>query len=75
VWLSQSMTTLVTSSKSFAQMHAGIFLFNCIHYICRYVLTRWVEKMIPLRRLTTIVMPHRGAKAELRKQPTQTRRK
>lgn len=30
------------------------------------MLTRWVEKMIPLRRLTTIVMPHRGTRASLR---------
>jgi len=30
------------------------------------VLTRWVEKMVPLRRLTTIVMPHRGKRATLR---------
>ena len=32
----------------------------------KYVLTRWVEKMIPLRRLTTIIMPHRGPRASLR---------
>ena len=32
----------------------------------RYVLTRWVEKMIPLRRLTTIVLPYRGPRASLR---------
>ncbi len=32
----------------------------------RYVLTRWVEKLIPLRRLTTLVMPHRGPRASLR---------
>jgi hypothetical protein len=32
----------------------------------RYVLTKWVEKLVPLRRLTTIVMPHRGARAALR---------
>ncbi len=30
------------------------------------MLTRWVEKMVPLRRLTTIVMPHRGPRASLR---------
>ncbi len=30
------------------------------------MLTRWVEKLIPLRRLTTIVMPHRGPRASLR---------
>ena len=30
------------------------------------MLTRWVEKMVPLRRLTTIVMPHRGKRATLR---------
>ncbi len=30
------------------------------------VLTRWVEKLIPLRRLTTIIMPHRGPSAGLR---------
>jgi hypothetical protein len=36
----------------------------------KYFLTRWVEKHIPLRRLTTIIMPHRGAYAALRpKQP------
>jgi hypothetical protein len=29
-------------------------------------LTRWVEKLIPIRRLTTIVMPHRGSHASLR---------
>ena len=34
--------------------------------INRYVLTRWVEKLIPLRRLTTIAMPHRGPRASLR---------
>jgi hypothetical protein len=32
----------------------------------RYVLTKRVEKLIPLRRLTTIVMPHRGPRASLR---------
>lgn len=32
----------------------------------RYVLTRRVEKLIPLRRMTTIVMPHRGPRASLR---------
>ncbi len=32
----------------------------------RYVLTRRVEKIVPLRRLTTIVMPHRGPMASLR---------
>ncbi len=32
----------------------------------RYVLTRRVKKLIPLRRLTTIVMPHRAARASLR---------
>ena len=30
------------------------------------MLTRWVEKMVPLRRLTTIVMPHRGPRASRR---------
>jgi hypothetical protein len=35
----------------------------------KYVLTRWVEKLVPLRRLTTIIMLHRGAYAALR--PTQ----
>ena len=34
--------------------------------INRYVLTRWVERLIPLRRLTTIAMPHRGPRASLR---------
>ena len=32
----------------------------------KYVLTRRVEKTVPLRRLTTILMPHRGARASLR---------
>ena len=32
----------------------------------KYVLTKWVEKLIPLRRLTTIAMPHRGPRASLR---------
>jgi hypothetical protein len=32
----------------------------------KYLLTRWVEKIIPLRRLTTIIMPHRGPAAGLR---------
>ncbi len=32
----------------------------------KYVLTRWVEKLVPLRRLTTIIMPHRAAYATLR---------
>ncbi len=32
----------------------------------KYVLTRWVEKLIPLRRLTTIIMPHREPAAGLR---------
>ncbi len=32
----------------------------------KYVLTRRVEKLVPLRRLTTILMPHRGARASLR---------
>ena len=31
----------------------------------KYVLTRWVEKLVPLRRLTTIIMPHRAAYAAL----------
>ena len=30
------------------------------------MLTKWIEKLIPLRRLTTIVMPHRGTRATLR---------
>ncbi len=34
------------------------------------MLTRWVEKMVPLRRLTTIVMPHRGPRASLRASKT-----
>jgi hypothetical protein len=33
---------------------------------CKYVLTRRVEKLVPLRRLTTILMPHRGIRASLR---------
>jgi hypothetical protein len=32
----------------------------------KYVLTKWVEKLIPIRRLTTIAMPHRGPRASLR---------
>ena len=32
----------------------------------KYVLTKWVEKLIPIRRLTTIPMPHRGPRASLR---------
>jgi hypothetical protein len=32
----------------------------------RYILTRWVEKLVPLRRLTTIIMPHREIRASLR---------
>jgi hypothetical protein len=32
----------------------------------KYVLTKWVEKLIPLRRLTTISMPHRRPTASLR---------
>jgi hypothetical protein len=32
----------------------------------RYVLTRWVEKLVPIRRLTTIIMPHRDKIAGLR---------
>jgi hypothetical protein len=32
----------------------------------KYVWTRWVEKLIPLRRLTTIIMSHRGPAAGLR---------
>jgi hypothetical protein len=32
----------------------------------KYVLTRRVEKLVLLRRLTTILMPHRGARAFLR---------
>ncbi len=32
----------------------------------KYVLTRWVEKLVPIRRLTNIIMPHRGAYAALR---------
>ena len=32
----------------------------------KYVLTKWVEKHVPLRRLTTIAMPHRGPRACLR---------
>ncbi len=35
--------------------------------ILRYILTRWVEKLVPpLRRLTTIIMPHRDKRASLR---------
>jgi hypothetical protein len=41
-------------------------LFSNIFSCYRYVLTKWVEKLVPLRRLTTIVMPHRGARAALR---------
>ncbi len=33
----------------------------------KYVLTKWEEKLVPLRRLTTITMPHRGPRASLRK--------
>jgi hypothetical protein len=36
----------------------------------KYVLTRWVEKLVPMRRLTTIIMPHRGAYAALRPKKT-----
>jgi hypothetical protein len=32
----------------------------------KYVLTKWVEKLVPIRRLTTIAMPHRGPRASLR---------
>jgi hypothetical protein len=32
----------------------------------RYVLTKRVEKLVPLRRLTTVVMPHRSPRASLR---------
>jgi hypothetical protein len=32
----------------------------------RYVLTRRVEKMVPLSRLTSIIMPHHGATSTLR---------
>ncbi len=32
----------------------------------KYVLTKRVEKLVPLRRLTTILMPHRGPRASLR---------
>jgi len=32
----------------------------------KYVLTKWVEKLIPIRRSTTIPMPHRGPRASLR---------
>ncbi len=32
----------------------------------KYVLTKWVKKLVPLRRLTTIVMPHFGVRASLR---------
>jgi hypothetical protein len=32
----------------------------------KYVLTKWVEKLVPLRRLTTIAIPHRGPRASLR---------
>ena len=39
-------------------------IYNHIHV--RYILTRRIEKVIPLRRLTTIVMPHRGPRASLR---------
>ncbi len=31
-----------------------------------YVLTRWVEKMIPIHRQTTIMMPHRSVRPTLR---------
>jgi hypothetical protein len=37
----------------------------CISNI-RYILTRWVEKLVPLRRLTSIIMPHREKRASLR---------
>jgi hypothetical protein len=32
----------------------------------KYVLTRRVDKLVPLQRLTTILMPHRGVRASLR---------
>ncbi len=32
----------------------------------KYVLTKRTEKLVPLRRLTTIIMPHRGPRASLR---------
>jgi hypothetical protein len=32
----------------------------------KYVLTKSVEKLVPLRRLTTIAMPHRGHRTSLR---------
>jgi hypothetical protein len=34
----------------------------------KYVLTKRTEKLVPLRRLTNIVMPHRGPRASLRQQ-------
>ncbi len=34
----------------------------------RYVLTRRVEKLVPLRRFTIIIMPHCGPRASLRQQ-------
>jgi hypothetical protein len=40
-------------------------LANTNHFV-RYVLTRWVEKLVPIRRLTTILMPHRERTAGLR---------
>jgi hypothetical protein len=32
----------------------------------KYVLTKRTEKLVPLRRLTTVIMPHRGPRASLR---------
>jgi hypothetical protein len=32
----------------------------------KYILTKWVEKLVPLQRLTTIAMPHRVPRASLR---------
>ena len=34
----------------------------------KYVLTKRTEKLVPLRRLTNIIMPHRGPRASLRQQ-------
>jgi hypothetical protein len=41
-------------------------LITPLQSLYRYVLTKWAEKLVPPRRLTTIVMPHRGPRASLR---------
>jgi hypothetical protein len=61
------MALQMSSERDPAPFHSFYFISLAnTKYIIRYVLTRWVEKLVPIRRLTTILMPHRERTAGLR---------